>query len=1177
MVLRSAAIAFGIVAIAAAVLWYVEQAHEKEDAATKAQVSAAAETLRRNTFEMFQDQGLAETIRPGYRGPGSDWVAREKAFYAKLLSAGHFDVLVMPVLPRGYSFDRATRSLLTAQLAIAVEQAQHVTVADPFIVAKALGEGSRQFDADAAYKLANDVGAKRIIWTFAGHDGHGKMAVSIQSQDGADRGPPTPGFTPVKKADLRNLAIDEETSPADVFESLMPGAIKIIGGDAAALLVERQTSQLDLPEIPASPMKLSDGKDNPARDAYAFLVLAQMTPTYMEIVRERFAEKAFLATTRMSTSSPDWRVLRARAYLALGYRPAALKALGTPQTDEERALLALLNGNLTAMSAVAFEANPLKHLLQRLEINSVEWDYGVTTQKRTIDAARALKLPGATWPYLAARGLTGHDPWAQFENDPLKIVLESEFPVKGYALQELVRGSFAAGDVAKLRSMVDASVFDHARKFIDASAPQWCCRFSLAKPDPSDYMELLQAIGHDNLIRRIRFISDIQGRPEEAMSYANEIQAIYKDYPYYTLERARVERNLARRATGAAVAGLSNAAFEDASHAMLWEQSQSLVSGEAFSMMAKLPDSGSSPFNDTPYVTDIPYHPAYPTWSGGGHPGPLRANAQAALANSAFVLSPARYLMSMATTEVPDEEALKGLVKSMEGRFIGSPERSDILATIETKRGNLEAAASYYRESIQISPSYWDSYRELGRILFRTGEIAEAAKLFQSYPGFRKGSDENHVGIVNNAFDAGSMLYWSGHTDLAKPLYEIAARQNTGAAGEMTSALRLKLLAGDYAGAFAGTMERAQRYNEAAAYRDYLGMLHAMGRSAEAWSAFMVLAPKLRQPQIWETVLVGHRIASASEGAVAEWSQQAEFKGLGTTRSMPAAYLLRFATMDRVPSKDLSAILDGLDYRTRTQERYVLREAPGSPSGVIVGSQPAPSAGATPSSAPVTTRVKSDLAYFADAYRAIKTGDFAAAKATFDEAGAFYDMRTPPTSYMLPYRALAAAKAGDAAGIEAHMAQFTEADRGFDYLLAKAAIAAIGGRADEALAALNLARYRRPFIEERPLLTQYTYGEFCELLGQLTSNASMSQIALDWARSNEAVEPWYAWSYAMEAHLTKDPKDRQRAIAMLHYLDPKSERLAEFKKSEVEAAAKGLANPFLQSVKRPSYQVSLDR
>jgi hypothetical protein len=54
----------------------------------------------------------------------------------------------------------------------------------------------------------------------------------------------------------------------------------------------------------------------------------------------------------------------------------------------------------------------------------------------------------------------------------------------------------------------------------------------------------------------------------------------------------------------------------------------------------------------------------------------------------------------------------------------------------------------------------------------------------------------------------------------------------------------------------------------------------------------------------------------------------------------------------------------------------------------------------------------------------------------------------------------------------------------------------------------------------------------------------------------------------MEVRLTKNAKDRQRAIAMVHYLDPKSPLVAQLKKGEIEAATKVWANPFRQPSKR---------
>lgn len=62
------------------------------------------------------------------------------------------------------------------------------------------------------------------------------------------------------------------------------------------------------------------------------------------------------------------------------------------------------------------------------------------------------------------------------------------------------------------------------------------------------------------------------------------------------------------------------------------------------------------------------------------------------------------------------------------------------------------------------------------------------------------------------------------------------------------------------------------------------------------------------------------------------------------------------------------------------------------------------------------------------------------------------------------------------------------------------------------------------------------------------------------ARSREKSEPWYSWSYALEAALTTDPTDKQKALAMTFYLDPHSAHLAAFKRTEIDAAVRAYSS-----------------
>jgi len=211
--------------------------------------------------------------------------------------------------------------------------------------------------------------------------------------------------------------------------------------------------------------------------------------------------------------------------------------------------------------------------------------------------------------------------------------------------------------------------------------------------------------------------------------------------------------------------------------------------------------------------------------------------------------------------------------------------------------------------------------------------------------------------------------------------------------------------------------------------------------------------------------------------------------------------------------------------------------------------------------------VKSDLVYFAEAYRSMRTGDFARANALLEEALVLYDVRHPDLGYLLPYAAFAAAKSGTLGSVSARLDKFDIAYQRFDYHVARAVIAALAGRTSESLRSLKLALHRRPFTVSRPLYTEYQFAEICEWLYEATRNPKYRDEAVSWAKSVQAFNPWFAWPYALEAKYSTNKSERSHAIAMAYYLDKKSERLAKIPKNETNAAVKGFTgrNLFLKT------------
>jgi hypothetical protein len=363
--------------------------------------------------------------------------------------------------------------------------------------------------------------------------------------------------------------------------------------------------------------------------------------------------------------------------------------------------------------------------------------------------------------------------------------------------------------------------------------------------------------------------------------------------------------------------------------------------------------------------------------------------------------------------------------------------------------------------------------------------------------------------------------------------------------------------------------QRARRYPSGYNYRDYLGMLHGLGRSEDAWSAFNLLAPQLTTPQIWESALAGHRIAGATEEQVYEWSKRDAMRKAGDTISYASLHLARAGVTDRMPSEQLSQRVAEVARPAWTipERRITVRPTADGSREYVVGPHTADGRYMMPGDFTKLEKVraKSELVYFVEAYRAIRSGDFNAARNAFPEAIQFYDISFGPFAYLLTYYAYGAARSNYAGGFVGYLNRIPVDRQGFDYFLAKAIGDAFAGKHDAAETHLRAALHRRPYTDERAIQVEYQYAEICEWLYEATKEQRYRKRALDWAKANQLIQPWHGWPYAIEAVLTDDPEARQRAIAMTHYLDRNSERLARFPRGEVEAAVKAFEkrNPFV--------------
>jgi hypothetical protein len=238
-------------------------------------------------------------------------------------------------------------------------------------------------------------------------------------------------------------------------------------------------------------------------------------------------------------------------------------------------------------------------------------------------------------------------------------------------------------------------------------------------------------------------------------------------------------------------------------------------------------------------------------------------------------------------------------------------------------------------------------------------------------------------------------------------------------------------------------------------------------------------------------------------------------------------YAVIWSSTDRVPPADLGALVEELEgprvAHVDVDGTLTLRPHPLDPNGfqpvthsILPMSQP--------KKFPPGMRLKSERAYFADAYSSVVRGDYVGAVQRFADMADHYEV----DGIALPYFAYAAAKTGDRLKIETVVDNAARSSNDFDDRLASAA---------------------------------------CEWLYRDTHDARFRTMLVEWLKSHEVIQPTQGWAYAMHYTYERDTTERVHALAMARYLDPSSERLRTATKADVEKAKAWFSknNPFARN------------
>jgi hypothetical protein len=1073
--------------------------------------------------------------------PRSPWLEADAKAYSQLLARAKYDWLVIPTQIQYYGFDFIERSLISAEVADAV--ADQAKFPDPILVARALGEVRRRFDPVDLDALTQDVGAKRRIEIFAGHDGARRMTLTLQFKECTAKG----NCRLLKQRDWRNLAFSDTEPPFRAVALLRNEIRKELLGVTKPLA---QPSGLVKPTAawtgttPAALVRTPNSA-GPLTSA----LIAFITPKYDVVASERLGVMALREWLR-EPSTADSRFHASNLAQDLHRRPFARKLLEGSSDPQAAGARELLNGNLPdAQARLKQVTAPFPRLMLEIGTKWLAVKYRREFTEEAGLVSKALGSSATAWEELVDRGRREGDLRKPGNPLQLKVLLDEFFPVAGLEISRVL----ASGDL-------DVANLKHVRQALRQLDPADCCGPNSANRGRWQIYWLLEAAANSNVQTLLWKRTLFQRMPDAALEDIKRFEALLAGEPTFEFARYIAIRS------DAELRGMDKYTEESRRLQDLiayWAQGQTNGSNSAVWIGDYM-----NVYADA-YAREFPMRPYW------------QLTQWIESANKRWGCTALEYSTSdgeavaWCLDQTPEADRAK-LLEQVAGRFHGNEAVWKILQANTAPRAVDPAdEIARARAVVREDPTSWERTLALATLLVRRGgNYTEAHKVLVEYPPFKlKASSQGTVALSNRSMDAGNLFYWQGQAAFARTFYQIAADLDTGSEASLISAARLAQLDRDYERSADLFLQRANRYGSTYGFRDYLSLLYVTGHREAAYSAFRRLANAFDNPQPWIAALVGQRMQVMDYEALKSWILLDEIRAARYHgRRFAASYAIMWATTDRKPPADFPQLVEKIevDAKRRLSFGATLPLAIHRPStsddgfdAIIDRSRNWKGSGAQLKEGQA---VKSEYVLLADALTSFHAGDQPAAVAKFAALADLYPIDSDYTKVALPYFAYAAAKTGDKFGVEEFVGTIENPAEDFDVWLARAFFAAVKHQPDAAIKALNSASYVRPYTDYRPIMVEYQYAEACELVWKETKDLRAKKLLLEWAKNHQAIQPTHAWAYAIEAEYTTIEADATRALALTLYLDPQSPRIRKFDAQRIAAAKAWLArnNPFVK-------------
>jgi hypothetical protein len=1078
---------------------------------------------------------------PGDPPPRSDWMEQRSRRYAGLFNGAHCDILLVPMQVEGEGFDRPNRNIMSADLAVALASAGQC-VADPYLVDIALGDGLRRRNVSDVLALARTLKASQIITVYSGHYAPGRMRVTLQvSRLGA-----------VTAHSVDDLAYDEKHPPFLVFHEHLAELLSAVGLRAGTLAPAGPTGAMPaaLPDSLNIYLHPSTRRSTTALERAAELAfLAMLAPPEEWRATDRLFSKAWVALEAADGADPAARRLRARILLHLHERPLALSLLKDDAGPEADGLRAMLNGNLPqARQALTSLHDPWAQLFLGLEVHELELRYG--RDPRGTERQVLVAFDSSPYRPLVMRRLHDWDLWNPGSTSEFKELLDGNLPLNAFdQIAFRIRDDLLSHYD---RRALELSALRHLHRLVSTQPQRWCCHSFSTEPSASDLLDLLDSRIEHTLGRQAHHMLFAQGLPSDALAVLQAYDPELAGSPWIEELRSQAYSNLWRTSAVADRPAVDDAMLRAARLSLWWGQAQSAVSNKLLWYMNK-------PATDPLVRHWLRLSNDYPMrgyWEGNA----LGPSAEASLPFSTDDSGVLQALLNHS-----NGDAHERYLAELKARFIGDPYATRV------RFDNLspdQLNETVLRAQIAIDRDNWELYRELGGILLEHNACDAAQQAILSYPPFADEHPNDPVALSGYASEWGHDLLWLGALEQARPLLRKAVDYHTNSSAEGYSAARLSLLDRRYGTAASSFLDTSLHYSDWTAGRELISLMFAAGLDSSAWVALDRFQDRYQAHGVWVAALIGHRHAAIADGQVNRWYAQRIGNAVhGEDKDALRSYAFLEGFVDRIPTPQFPSAMKALASRSEVAVQgdgsLVLT---GASSGAAARLGPGMFAHGKPVLSAKDVEIPDRYATAAEALVEVSQARYSEAVSSFERLGRLYTIEQGNLSYVMPYYALAAARSGDHTGLQNALDAVPAKDQGYELILARAVLAALAGKRDQAMATLERAFHSWAYSQASHFpMSAYQYLATCTLIFEATGDDAYRQAALRLARPLRRLEPAFAFSHALVAYLSEDPSERTEALVAALYLDPASHWATEVPAPVLQAARDLLGrdgNPF---------------